>query len=174
MGVWLSIGRILGARLLGKRHDNLLDEAVLSRRVMPLDLDPNIHMTNTKYYFQFDIGRVDLLVSAGLLKTMRQHKSGPALGGVAVRFRKSLKIFQKYETATRLVCWDDKWFYFDQSIRSDGEIYALAFSRIAAVGREGPIAPETIIRAAGHNDNAPPMHSNVGKLDEMSLALKAA
>jgi len=174
MGIWLSIGGILGARLFGKRHDNLLDEAALSRRVMPLDLDPNIHMTNTKYYFQFDVGRVDLMVCAGLLKAMRHHKSGPALGGAAVRFRKSLKLFQKYEIATRLACWDDKWFYFDQQVRSGGEVYALAFSRIAVVGREGTITPETIVRAAGHNDNAPPIHGAVGKLDEISLALKAA
>ena len=172
MGVWLGIGRIVASRLLGKRH-SLLGDAVMRRRVGPLDLDPNMHMTNSRYCFLFDIGRVEHLVCTGLLPAMTKRKSGPAIGGTALRWRKSLKLFQSYDIVTRLACWDDKWLYYDQQAVSNGEVYALAFSRLAVVGKQGTLPPQDIIAAAGFEDTSPPLHDSVGPLEATTHSLKA-
>jgi len=171
MGVWLGIGKIIASKLLGKRH-SLLGDAVMRKRVGPLDLDPNMHMTNTRYYSLFDLGRVEHLVCTNLLPAMTKRKCGPAIGGTALRWRKSLKLFQKYEVVSRLACWDEKWLYYDQTAVSGGEIYALAFSRIAVVGKGGTVPPQTIIEEAGFKDTSPPTHESVEALEVATHSLK--
>lgn len=49
---------------------SLLDESVLEFRVLPTDLDVNLHMNNARYLSVMDLGRLDLLVRAGLFATL--------------------------------------------------------------------------------------------------------
>lgn len=171
MGVWLGIGRVIASKLLGKQH-TLLGDAVMNRRVGLLDLDPNMHMTNTCYYSLFDIGRVEHLVCSNLLPAMTKRKCGPAIGGTVLRWRKSLKLFQKYQIVSRLACWDEKWLYYDQTAVAGSEVYALSFSRLAVVGKSGTVPPQEIIRDAGFSDMSPPIHECVEALETATHTLK--
>jgi acyl-CoA thioesterase FadM len=46
----------------------LLESSMLRFWVFPTDLDINLHMTNARYLSFMDLGRIDLLLCAGMLE----------------------------------------------------------------------------------------------------------
>ena len=46
----------------------LLDESAVGFRVLPGDLDVNVHLNNGRYLALMDLGRFDLLIRGGLLR----------------------------------------------------------------------------------------------------------
>ncbi|MCB1558272.1 MAG: thioesterase family protein [Alphaproteobacteria bacterium] len=101
---------------------NILSPAELSLRVLPNDLDFNMHMNNGRYLTMMDLGRLDLILRTGLLKMMMREKSVPILAASTMRHRLSLDPFQKYTLRTQILCWDEKWVYIEQLFLKDGEV----------------------------------------------------
>lgn len=75
------------------------DDIYLNLRVLPTDLDLNMHMTNARYLSKMDLGRIALLIQTGLAKTVGKNKWAPIVGGTSIRYCKSLKPFQSYSYA---------------------------------------------------------------------------
>lgn len=92
----------------------LTDVSRVRLRVYPNDLDNNGHMNNGRYLTIMDLGRLDLVMRTGLLKTMLDRKLAPTLASAQIRFRMQLLPFQPFDLETRVVCWDDKWVYMEQ------------------------------------------------------------
>ena len=97
---------------------------ITSSRSGPLECDYNLHKSNSTYFSDFDVGRLQLLVALcghGINVTRKElitempgeKKAGfvTALGGVAVNFRREIKPFEKFEVWTRVLAWDRKWIY---------------------------------------------------------------
>jgi acyl-CoA thioesterase FadM len=111
---------------------NPLDTSTLRFRVWPLDLDANIHMNNGRYLSIMDLGRLDLMVRVGLIKTVLKKKWMPVLSAATIRYRIALNPFQKFTLQTRILWWDEKWFYMEQRFvidggDKDGAVAAIAF-----------------------------------------------
>ena len=126
--------RLLLALLSGARADRLQHDALFKKsfRVWPTDLDAFGHMNNGRYLQIMDVARAEWMVRTGVLGCMRRHGWTALLGGGATRFRHSLSLWQRYEVATRLLCWDNRWFYFEHSfIDSNGRSVAVGFSQAA-------------------------------------------
>lgn len=110
-----------------------LGASVIKSRVWPLDLDANIHMNNGRYLSIMDLGRLDLIVRVGLMKAVLKNKWMPVLSAATIRYRIPLMPFQKFNLETRVVWWDDKWFYMEQKFiiadggKKDGAVAAIAF-----------------------------------------------
>ncbi|HEY0712647.1 MAG TPA: thioesterase family protein [Polyangia bacterium] len=124
-----------------------LEESVLRFRVMPDDLDFNLHMNNGRYLSLMDLGRTDLVVRAGLLRAAWRRRWRPVLGGATIRYRRSLRPLQRFELRTRLLGWDDRWFVFEQRFVADGQIYALAIARGVFVGEKAGVPPQETLAA---------------------------
>ena len=106
--------------------------SVINSRVWPLDLDSNVHMNNGRYLCIMDLGRLDLMVRLGMIKSVLKNKWMPVLSAATIRYRISLNPFQKFKLETRVVWWDDKWFYMEQRFiisggNKDGAVAAIAF-----------------------------------------------
>jgi len=170
VGIWLGIARISVNRLMGKTV-GLLDEVTLVRRVTPFDLDPNMHMTNSVYYTLFDLGRVEHMVYADIMKTMFKNKLGPAIGGIGLRYRRSLAPFQKYQIVTTLKGWDDKWLYYQQHIESDGDAYAIAYARLACVGKGKSIPIPDLMKLMGHDAPSPDLGETPEVLEKLCRSI---
>ncbi|MCJ1449900.1 hypothetical protein MMC28_000228 [Mycoblastus sanguinarius] len=89
-----------------------------------MELDYNIHKSNSTYFQDVDIARTHLictLFSAGIEQARRSKGQGligggnktfgVALGAVCCSFRKEINPFEKYEMWTRVMSWDRKWLY---------------------------------------------------------------
>lgn len=101
----------------------------VSFRVWPNDLDVNLHMTNGRYLTMMDLGRFDLSIRGGLAGIAIRQKWAPVLGASAVRYRRSLMPFTKYHLESRIVGWDEKWFFMEQRFVHKGDVYAIALTK---------------------------------------------
>jgi acyl-CoA thioesterase FadM len=117
-------------------------DSVLRLRVLPNDLDANGHMNNGRYATIMDLGRIDFGIRVGLLGPTLRRRWMPVIGGLMVRFRRSLGPFASYELRTRLLGWDDKWFVFEQRFERGGQLYAIGHVRalFRGPGRNVPTA----------------------------------
>jgi acyl-CoA thioesterase FadM len=77
----------------------------LNFRVLPNDIDSNLHMTNGRYWTIFDLGRLDLVFRMGLGRVAWRSKWAPIVSGGTIQFRRELKPFQRFTLETRLVGW---------------------------------------------------------------------
>lgn len=110
---------------------NVLTAQKLRMRVLPNDLDFNMHMNNSRYQTVMDLGRVDFIFRTGLYQEMKKIKAMPVLSTAKMRYRIPLAPFQQYDLETRMVCWDDKWLYIEHRfIIAKGERAGV----IAAIG----------------------------------------
>ena len=148
-----------------------LDECVLTFRVMPGDLDINLHMNNGRYLQVMDLGRFDYIIRAGVYAPMRRQRWMPLVGSETIRFRRSLAPFQTYQLRTRLVCWDDKWFFFEQRFTARGQLHATAIVKGLLRGREGNVSPGEVLAASGNSLPSPPWPPGVGGWTEADAAL---
>jgi acyl-CoA thioesterase FadM len=100
--------------------------------VWPHDLDAFGHMNNGRYLQIMDVARTDWMARTGVLAAIREHRWSAVLGGGATRYRRSLRLMQKYHVRTQLLHWDDRWFFFEHAfIDPDGRRVAVGISRAA-------------------------------------------
>jgi acyl-CoA thioesterase FadM len=128
---------------------SLPDEQRLSFRTWPHDLDLNFHMNNGRYLTLMDLGRLQLIVRLGLLGPVLRRHWMPVVGGIQIRFRRSLAPFQAFELGTRIVSWDEKWIYIEQKFYSEGTLIAQAYVKGLIRAREGNVPSATLLAAAG-------------------------
>ncbi|MGE4481774.1 thioesterase family protein [Acidocella sp.] len=127
-------------------------------RVWPLDLDLNLHMTNSRYLALMDLGRVDLILRSGAWAAMRRDRLGVVLAGAAMRFRRPLKPFARMTLATRLLGWDERWMYVEQIFTGPDGVACSAVVRAAFVkgGKLVPPGPVLELTRPGATKLEPP------------------
>lgn len=151
-----------------------MEESRVAFRVWPADLDLNMHMTNARYFSVMDLGRVDLLIRSGLAGAMLRNRWQAVLGASMVRFRRPLKPFQRYELTSRVLCWDDRWFFIEQRAETPEGTAAVAVMQGAFIGKGGIIAPARMLAEAGMPHESPPMPDFVAAWRPQSLPVEQA
>jgi acyl-CoA thioesterase FadM len=141
---------------LFKPRIGLFGVSELGFRVLPTDLDINLHMTNARYLSIMDLGRTDLLICAGLLGLVKRQRWMPVVGSIGITFRRPLHPFQRFVIKTRLLCWDEKWLYMEQRLESDSGVHAFATVRGLFVGRDGTVPTQQVLDLIGHKGDSPP------------------
>jgi len=135
--------------LFTKRR-SLLDTSVIKLRVMPNDLDLNVHMNNGRYLSLMDLGRVDVMFHSGAFKLWFIKGWQPLVASSWCRHFKSLNLFQSFEIHTRILGWDEKWIYFEQRFVRHGELYALGVVKALMAGNQRLVTTEKLFSATGH------------------------
>ncbi len=139
-----------------------LGEGVVTMRAWPNDLDLNMHVTSGRYLSFMDIGRVALLVRMRVLRKVVRRGWRPVVGAAMITYRKSILPFQKFRVRSRVVCWDEKWFYFEHIIENAaGETVAVANVRGVLRGRNGNVPPKDLVALTGHHFESPPMPERI-------------
>lgn len=158
--------KVSAAGFAGKRLEPLATSRIRFL-VWPNDIDINLHLNNGRYLTLMDLGRWDLAIRTGLVGLAVKNKWQPLAGGVAIRFRRPLPPFRTYEMTTRLVCWDQKWFYVEQCFMQDGRAKSRALVRLLFKGRDGNVPPVEIGRALGYSGQSPEIPDEVLRWREM-------
>jgi acyl-CoA thioesterase FadM len=154
MNLWLRIIFVVIGSFF-RRSLAPLGESVLTFRVWPNDLDVNGHMNNGRYLTLMDLGRVDLMLRTGLGRLALKRGWTPLVGSAMIRFRRSLDPFQSYQLKSRIIGWDEKWFFIEQGFERRGE--AVAFGTVKGLlrGREGNIPTADVLRSLDLNLPSP-------------------
>ena len=145
-----------------------LETDALRLRVWPNDVDFNFHLNNARYLSVMDYGRVRLLARAGLLKPAIQARWTPVVGGVWITYRRSLGLWAHYQLATRLVGWDERWFYFEQTFTGSEGLVAVGWVKGALLDRAGAVAPQQILELVAPGILSPPLSESIQTLNELT------
>jgi acyl-CoA thioesterase FadM len=121
--------------------------STLSQRVLPNDLDLNLHMNNGRFLTICDLNRVDLFVRTGLLALMMKRGWAPIIVRHTMDYKKALRPFQKYEVSMTITHWDEKHFHATHQFIARGKVLAEGTSVAVILGREGVIPPAQVVEA---------------------------
>jgi len=120
----------------------------LGLRVLPNDLDINLHMNNGRYLTICDLNRVDLFVRSGLLKAMFKRKWIPVIAEHTMSYKKPLGLFEHFDVMLEVLHWDEKYFYMKHTFSNDERIVAEGTSKGCVYARGlGVISPTDALAA---------------------------
>ncbi len=152
-----------------RRKLHPLSESVLNLRVLPNDLDLNMHMNNGRYLAVMDLGRMDLLLRADLLPLLLKHRWQPLAGAVNIRYKQSLAPFARYRLHTKIVAWDEKWFYIEQRFERKNRLIATAHVKALFRSPHGNVTPDEVFGLLKMNIDPPRIPERVKKWIETEM-----
>jgi len=125
----------------------------------PWDLDFWMELNNGRTLTLYDLGRMPLAARTGLTPVLRRKRWAMSIVGASVRYRRRVRAFDRLVMKSRMLGWDDRFVYSEQSMwRSDGECSSHALFRSAVTGGRGIIPPHTVLAEMGHADlPSPPL-----------------
>lgn len=116
----------------------------------PWDLDIFAELNNGRALTFYDLGRVPLALRIGLLPAVRRRGWGLTVAGSSVRYRRRIRVFQRFRMTSRGVGWDDRFLYIEQAMwLPSGECAGHVLIRSAATGPDGIVPPEEVIEEIG-------------------------
>jgi len=114
--------------------------------VRPWEIDLFGHMNNGRYLQIMDLARVDWMRRCGVADAVVANRWSALLGGQIVRFRRSLGPLQAYSVTTRLLGWDERWFFIEHRFQApDGRCAAIAVARAALRNKSGWVPPKAVV-----------------------------
>lgn len=137
-------------------------------RVWPHDLDTSLHMNNGRYLTLMDLGRLDMMVASGLWRAVLRHKWTPVASAVKIRYRRELRLFERFHIDTRILAWDamtvvmEQQFIFATGPKS-GQIAAHALFKGGLYDRSQRkfVAVEQLMQETGVAAQSPPLTPEV-------------
>lgn len=83
-----------------------------------LDIDYNLHKSNSTFFIDLDDNRTELMLALfkDVVRPLKRGKDNLkpkifSLGGTSCTFKKAIAPFTRYEISSRILCWDKKWVY---------------------------------------------------------------
>ncbi|TCN87083.1 thioesterase family protein [Shewanella fodinae] len=153
---WLLLWRMRHARRI-----DFLEVSRLAFRAWPTDCDINMHLTNARYPALMDLARTFMLAEMGLLKPFLQRKWLPIVNASEFTFIRDIKPLRKFHVETRILGWDEKYFYIEQRFVSDRGLHAIANVRGLFVCKGRKIATTELLQAAQYQGDMPELADDV-------------
>ena len=172
MSHYISFVRIpalaVGALLRPLPVLGLLETETLTMRVWPSGIDFNFHLNNGRYLSVMDYGRVHMLARSGVLRAMLRARWTPLVGAAWVTYRRSLPLWARYTLATRMVCWDERWFYIEQTFTGEQGLAAVGWVKGALRAADGVVAPQKILESIEPGIVSPAMPEAIARWNEIT------
>lgn len=135
-----------------------LTETVINFRVLPTDVDLLFHMNNGRYFSLLDLARINFTIRSKAMPILRRNKIYAVAASEMIRFKKSLNLFQKFQVHTRLIGWDEKFFYFLHKFKVKQELYALCLVKGCFLHKQnGTLNANDVIKLTGYSQPSPPL-----------------
>lgn len=158
---------------------DMLATTSLRFHVLPNDLDLNMHMNNGRYLSIMDIGRTDFVIRTGIFKHVMRDGQIPVLASANIRYRVQLEPFRAYDLQSRVVCWDEKWFFMEQRFvivkgKKAGEIAAIAIVKGAFYDKKkkATVPTANLLHAVGYDQPSPPVPGHIATWTESENMLR--
>ncbi|MFL5784116.1 MAG: acyl-CoA thioesterase [Bacteriovoracaceae bacterium] len=116
---------------------SFLDETEYTMRVLPTDLDLLMHVNNGVYFSFMDFGRWNMIFKNGAYDLAKKNGWYTVVAGETIRFKKSLKLWDKFTMKTKMVGHDDKYFFIEQRFLKNGEEMATGLVKVRFLKKAG-------------------------------------
>lgn len=145
-----------------------LEEDRLNLRVWPDDIDLNLHMNNARYLSWMDYARVHLLARTRLLEHIVRSRWTPLVGAVWMTYRRSLRLMARFTLTSRLMCWDERWFYLEQTFEGREGLAAVSWVKGVLRGPEGNLDPQLVLEHVAPGIVSPPIPEAIAAWNELT------
>lgn len=123
----------------------------------PWDLDPFLELNNGRTLTLYDLGRFGLGQRIGLLDLIKREGWGLTVAGSSARYRRRLRIFDRFEMRTRTLGWDDRFLYMEQTMWHRGTCTSHLLVRAAITDANGLVSMARVTAAYGVSPESPPL-----------------
>lgn len=147
---------------------HVLAEDRMRLRVLPNDIDLNLHMNNARYLSVMDYARTHLLARTRLLEHMLRSRWQPLVGATWITYRRSLPLFSAFVLNSRLACWDERWFYIEQTFNGNRGLAAVGWVKGMLRDGAGTVQPQTVIQRIEPGVTSPPMPEDMAAWNELT------
>ena len=161
--------RMLIVALFRKTVFNMGGESISRFIVMPWDCGLTT-VTNDRYHAFMDIGRIDLVIGFGWGWILLKNRWNPFVRHVDLRYKHPLKLFQRFTLRTRIIYWDDRYFWMEHLFERNNRTVAVGISKSLARSPKGPVRPAQAIRELNRNlqcPDPPPITSVMNHIEEL-------
>lgn len=130
------------------------DETEITMRVLPVDLDLLMHVNNGVYFSYMDFGRWDMIFRNGSYVLAKKNGWYSVVAGEAIKFKRSLKLWDKFTLKTRIVGHDDKYFFIEQKFVMKGQEMAKGLVKVRFLKRAGgTVSVPEVLKALNLDEN---------------------
>jgi len=124
---------------------------------LPWDIDPWMELNNGRTLTLYDLGRIPMAIRMGFKQVARDKGWGLTVAGNSTRYRRRVRMFDRFEMRSTVIGWDDRFIYISQSMWRGEECTSQMLLRSAIVGKTGMVAPSEVLRALGQPEPSPPL-----------------
>lgn len=124
---------------------------------LPWDLDPFNELNNGRTLTFYDLGRIPAGRRLGLDRALKAQGWGLAVAGASVRYRKRIKLWDRFEMQTRYIGWDNRFLYTEQSLWKGADCANQILLRSAVTSAAGIVDPGRLMAAMGQLGASPQM-----------------
>lgn len=153
---WIRLIRA-GLTCIGKPRIDVLDTTCIRMQVWPNDLDLNLHVNNGRYLALADIARMHWFVRSGAVRVAHRERAVPIVGDAIAKFRRDLRLFDKFEIHTRMLGWDVRWGFMEHRFVRGGRVLGVVAIRGLFKGPNGPVEPQVFLDGLGVHHDSPPL-----------------
>ena len=122
----------------------------------PWDLDVWWELNNGRTLTLFDLGRIPMVRRLGLTGAIARRGWGITIAGTSVRYRRRIRVFERVEMRSRVIGWDARFFYMEQTLwNRGGECTTQAIFRSATTSRSGIVPPRDVVAEMGFTGEPP-------------------
>jgi acyl-CoA thioesterase FadM len=109
--------------------------SIVRLRVLPNDLDTSGHLNNGRYLTMMDFGRLDIMMRTGMWRSVLRHRWTPIASSAIIRFRRELRLLQRFRLETRILAWDTRLLVIEHVFLHEGGAH------------DGAVAARALIKA---------------------------
>jgi len=148
----------------------LTETSRLSFRVWPQEADKK-YMNNASFWTITEMGQMDLLFRSGLFSLCRLNHWSPLVGSQKMVYRKPLKRFERFELESKMIYWDHKWVYLEQTFLKNGQLIANSLIKVILRSKDGNVPVSQVLTSLGIKTNLPtkPIIDHSEKVDRILL-----
>ena len=115
-----------------------------------------------------DYGRTHLLARTGILNHVIRKRWQPLVGAVWITYRRSLPVFSRFELCSRLVCWDERWFYMEQTFTGREGLAAVGWVKGVLRDANGIVPPQRVLDGIAPGAVSPAMPEGIAAWNELT------
>lgn len=140
--------------------------------VLPNDIDPFMELNNGRYVTLLDLGRFAFGGRIKMGKFLKENNWSLTIVGTYNEYRFRLKLFRKFQLKSKIIGYDEKWFYFFQKAERKGKTHMASVVKFAFTNKRGLVLPNEVIPKMNLNYNPNGLPRWVNELSKHQLFKK--
>ena len=140
--------------------------------VLPQDIDPFMELNNGRYVTLLDLGRFSLGAKVNMVSFLKRNNWSLTIIGTYNEYRYRLRLFQRFILKTKIIGYDEKWFYFFQKVERNGKTHMASIVKFAFTSKKGLVSTKEVITAMDIEYDPNSLPSWIKELTEHQLFKK--